>query len=250
MEPNTNKRTKIISVFLSITMILSVLSLFGVHTSASEVSLNPGDTITAELYIKGDTKILSCYQINLLFDRKKLGITTDDIDVQIDNGSVVTNVIELNENKGKAVINTGGPIERTSGIEKNAVLCSFVFSVKESLSYSKINEYIIPEKLIYYEDPWEANIGESQIGVRFSYKKNNPDSDPEPTSILGDVNGDKNVDVLDAAMVQKYAAGKSTLTPEQICAGDVNGDNNADVLDAAMIQKYAAGKITEFPKES
>lgn len=228
-------------------MILSVLSLFAVHPSAAEVILNPGDTVTAELYIKGDTTTFCCYQCNLLFDSEKLGITYDDIDVQIYNTSVVTNIIE---EKSKVVVNTMGADNVTRGVKKDAVLVAFVFSVKESLSYSKIDEYIISYKPDYYEDPFEDNIGKSQLGVRFSYKKNNPDSDPEPTIMLGDVNGDKNVDVLDAAMVQKYAAGKSTLTPEQICAGDVNSDNNADVLDAAMIQKYAAGKITEFPKES
>ena len=69
-------------------------------------------------------------------------------------------------------------------------------------------------------------------------------------AVIGDVNGDNSVDVLDAAVVQKYAAGKTDLTAEQLYAADVNGDNNADVLDAAMIQKYAAGKITEFPKKA
>ena len=68
-------------------------------------------------------------------------------------------------------------------------------------------------------------------------------------ALIGDVNLDGKVDVLDAAMVQKYAAGRQELTDEQLYAANVNGDNNVDVLDAAMIQKYAAGKITEFPNE-
>ena len=72
----------------------------------------------------------------------------------------------------------------------------------------------------------------------------------KPQIKIGDANGDGNVDVLDAALIQKYAAGKATLTPDQIYAADVNGDNNADVLDAALIQKYAAGKITEFPQKA
>ena len=70
-----------------------------------------------------------------------------------------------------------------------------------------------------------------------------------PSVLIGDVNGDNSVDVLDAAMIQKYAAGKADLTAEQLTAGDVNGDHNVDVLDAAMIQKYAAGKINHFPVE-
>lgn len=66
---------------------------------------------------------------------------------------------------------------------------------------------------------------------------------------IGDVNMDGSVDVLDAAVVQKYAAGKAELTAEQLELADVNNDNNVDVLDAAEIQKYAAGKITEFKKK-
>lgn len=68
--------------------------------------------------------------------------------------------------------------------------------------------------------------------------------------MIGDVNGDNNIDVLDAALVQKYASGKADLTADQITVADVNGDNNVDVLDAAEIQKFAAGIITEFKKKA
>lgn len=117
--------------------------------------------------------------------------------------------------------------------------------------------YVIPDDGFYFDpdddviisvngDEYEKNITSStkfktQVMYQFTAMG---------AAMIGDVNGDKNVDVLDAAIVQKYAAGKSTLTPEQIYAGDVNGDNNADVLDAALIQKFAAGKITGFPKKA
>lgn len=66
--------------------------------------------------------------------------------------------------------------------------------------------------------------------------------------VIGDVNGDKKVDVLDAVPVQKYAVDKTKLTPEQLIVADVNNDNNVDILDAAEIQKFAAGKISEFKR--
>lgn len=68
-------------------------------------------------------------------------------------------------------------------------------------------------------------------------------------STIGDTNGDNNVDVLDAAAVQKHASGISELNSEQLAAADVNGDGNVDVLDAAEIQKFAAGIISEFKKK-
>lgn len=69
-------------------------------------------------------------------------------------------------------------------------------------------------------------------------------------TLVGDVNGDGYIDVLDATLVQKYSVDKASLNDEQIFVGDLNDDGNADILDATLIQKYAAEKITEFPKKS
>ena len=72
----------------------------------------------------------------------------------------------------------------------------------------------------------------------------------KPAHLIGDVNRDGNVDVLDAVLIQKYAALKATLDDEQLYIGDVNDDGNVDVLDAVQIQKYAGEKITEFKKKA
>lgn len=61
--------------------------------------------------------------------------------------------------------------------------------------------------------------------------------EPEWGYALGDVNGDRVVDVLDAALIQKYAAEKAQLTEEQTKLGDFNGDGHCDVIDATAIQK-------------
>ena len=61
--------------------------------------------------------------------------------------------------------------------------------------------------------------------------------EPELKPQLGDVNGDGVVDVLDAALIQKFAAEKAQFTDEQTKLGDFNGDGHCDVLDASAIQK-------------
>ena len=61
--------------------------------------------------------------------------------------------------------------------------------------------------------------------------------EPELKPQLGDVNGDGVVDVLDAALIQKFAAEKAQLNEEQTKLGDFNGDGYCDVLDASAIQK-------------
>ena len=75
----------------------------------------------------------------------------------------------------------------------------------------------------------------------------------EPTTeplIIGDVNFDGTVDVMDAVMVQLYATDNASFDDTQKYAADVNDDGNIDVLDAMDIQKFVSSKITEFKKKS
>ena len=67
----------------------------------------------------------------------------------------------------------------------------------------------------------------------------------EPTTeplIIGDVNFDGTVDVMDAVMVQLYATDNASFDDTQKYAADVNDDGNIDVLDAMDIQKYVSSK--------
>lgn len=131
-------------------------------------------------------------------------------------------------------------------VAEGTVVFSVTFTVT---SEATLNDVITGSSDIMLIDE-ETEVRDLSNGVTISVRVLDYGTPPADPVIIGDVNGDKNVDVLDAAMIQKYAAGKSTLTPEQIHTGDVNGDNNADVLDATEIQKFAAGKITEFKKKA
>lgn len=78
-----------------------------------------------------------------------------------------------------------------------------------------------------------------------------PTTEPAPEPILiGDVNFDGTVDVMDAVMVQLYATDNASFDDTQKYAADVNDDGNIDVLDAMDIQKFVSSKITEFKKKS
>ena len=68
--------------------------------------------------------------------------------------------------------------------------------------------------------------------------------------IIGDVNGDGNIDVFDATIVQKYAVERTELTAEQKLLADVNNDGNIDTLDATDVQKYSVEKLQEFKKKT
>lgn len=72
----------------------------------------------------------------------------------------------------------------------------------------------------------------------------------EPDFILGDVNGDKAVNIKDATLIQKKTAKLVTFTEEQDKAADVNADKTVNIKDATMIQKKVAGLIDDFEKSS
>ncbi len=63
---------------------------------------------------------------------------------------------------------------------------------------------------------------------------------------MGDVNGDGDINYLDAMMVLRYDAQLITLTTPQRTAGDVNNDGEVNSLDAIRILRYDAGLIDSF----
>lgn len=64
--------------------------------------------------------------------------------------------------------------------------------------------------------------------------------------ILGDVDGDGIVTVLDATDIQCYLAGLKTLNDQQLSVADTDADGIVTVLDATRIQKYKAHLIDEL----
>ncbi len=79
----------------------------------------------------------------------------------------------------------------------------------------------------------------------------NPEPAPQPEPVLiGDVNNDGVIDILDAAMIQKFTVESVELTPEQLNVADVNDDGAVDILDVVDIQKFTVDKISEFKKKA
>ncbi len=65
----------------------------------------------------------------------------------------------------------------------------------------------------------------------------------------GDLNGDGNINAVDALMVLKMAVGKLEATEDDYWIGDVDGDSELNAKDALYILRYAVGKIDYFPVE-
>lgn len=65
-----------------------------------------------------------------------------------------------------------------------------------------------------------------------------PATEPSGKAVYGDVNGDGDITVVDATLVQKHVVQLETLSADKQILADVNGDNTISVVDATLIQKY------------
>lgn len=101
---------------------------------------------------------------------------------------------------------------------------------------------------------YNVNAGETyvlQIGV-FEYDSSDEafnvtfNFEPNKEALLGDVNGDGEITIVDATIIQKYIVGQTTLDDETFNVADVNKDGAVTVVDATLIQKFVVKMITEF----
>ena len=88
-----------------------------------------------------------------------------------------------------------------------------------------------PEGACVNPDHYDAN------GNHVGYQE---PTEPGPEKLLGDVDGDGVVSVIDATQIQKYKAQILTENDIDLSVADVDGDGVVSVLDASRIQKYKA----------
>lgn len=67
-----------------------------------------------------------------------------------------------------------------------------------------------------------------------------------PNIKLGDVDGDGEISILDATVIQRHLAKLTTLSETQLLVADTDKDGAVTILDATVIQRFLAKLITEF----
>ena len=66
--------------------------------------------------------------------------------------------------------------------------------------------------------------------------------------VCGDIDGDGELSVYDATIIQRYEAGMTVNSDaEMILHADVNGDGATDVFDATYVQRYLVSMDTPYP---
>ena len=77
-----------------------------------------------------------------------------------------------------------------------------------------------------------------------------PGEDEEPSGVIfGDLNGDEEVDLVDATMIIAYYNETINLTDHQLYVADLNVDDEIDIVDALLIIQYYNEEISSFPAD-
>ena len=71
-----------------------------------------------------------------------------------------------------------------------------------------------------------------------------------PSNVIGDTNGDGNVTITDATLVQKHIAQLTDIEDNNLAYADVDGNDTISIIDATLIQKKLANIISIFPAET
>ena len=111
---------------------------------------------------------------------------------------------------------------------------------EQGTAYTSV--YVGPDKLTagnYYE----IRIGGDGTLQRMVFQVGSQEK-----RILGDVNNDKDIDVLDVTPVVNHVLGNSVLSGDDFKAADTNKDTDVDVLDVTPIVNYILGNPSNLGK--
>ena len=67
------------------------------------------------------------------------------------------------------------------------------------------------------------------------------DTDDETEFLLGDINADLNVDIIDAVLLRSHIVKNRILSNDEFLRADVNVDGSADIIDIVMIRRVIIG---------
>ena len=88
-------------------------------------------------------------------------------------------------------------------------------------------------------EPTEKITEDNFVGAVFEYTA--PETEPEPETKPGDINGDGQVTAVDARWVLQIAAGTREVTEAEREIADLNGDGEITAVDARWVLQIAAG---------
>ena len=116
-----------------------------------------------------------------------------------------------------------------------------VSRIKPSVTVADLKKQINNEMEYSIKDK-KNNILKNTDKVGTGYKIVMADGKEYKISVLGDLNGDAKISIIDIARLQKISAGIITASELEKLAGDFNQDNRISIIDLAKMQKLAVGQ--------
>lgn len=98
-----------------------------------------------------------------------------------------------------------------------------------------------------YASTWNKCKGSNYYCSYYGYYNSFFICEYDDPAYLGDTDGNGEVDVIDATLIQRESAGLSANIPERSrMRGDVDGNGRLEIIDVAYIQRYLAGIETPY----
>lgn len=226
------KTKKLLSLILSLLMVMTILPTGAIVSLAEtndavvtvdSITATPGSTVDVKVSISNNPGILGAI-----------------LSLNYSEGLTLTNVTEGDAFDALAMTKPGryqSPCQFTwDGVElnesdiKNGTIMTLTFEVNENAQAG--DDYNVN---VSYRNGDIINSSLQAINLTINNGK---------VSIIdyipGDVNGDKNVNMMDVILVRRFLAGGYDVTINENAA-DVNGDTSINMLDVIIFRRYLAG---------
>ena len=156
-------------------------------------------------------------------------------EVKLESITISTNPTKINYIEGEVFDRSGMVVTATYNNGTSKTVTNYTASPSRALTIAD-NKVIVS-----YTEGGITKTADVSITVVA-----NSDPISEPEYVLGDANGDGEVDFSDILTINKHRLGKVMLTGVNLEAADVTGDGKADFSDILQINKYRLGKINSL----
>lgn len=207
----------------------------GVTIMAATVTAESGQTISVPVRISGNPGFTNS-SIKIVYEEKALEL------IEVKPGPLCTDLTRVHDGK---IVSAGADVEL-----KNGVLATAIFKVREgyvgNAAVTPVVEYVrCADDTGNFQDLTITTVPGS---IRVEKTGGDGSDDKPQETILGDLNADGRINVLDAALLYGHLAGVQNLTESQLSAADVDGNGLVDRSDAIWLYRYVTKRTTAFPK--
>ena len=202
--------------------------------TVSSAQARAGGTADVSVSIT-ENSLAEIMQFAVLYDSSKLTLTS------FKEGSAMEGLSPTINNPAEGIVLFVW--EGLTSLTEGGSLLDLTFEVKQNASGTAVVE--IPTESDQYDFVFARGADATDITVV------SINGALDITSlILGDVDGNEKVNVMDANLIRRYAAWMIDLNGTQLLSADVNGDGKVNVIDANLIRRYVAHLIDVFPADT